>query len=709
MLAVRLFLVIALSAFISSFSQASALVPAHTSALEIEKFATDLPVDVKDFLSRDRLAEVKTQKLKNAQVAWVNIDLLRQLGFEIPAEGITQELEEKILESFAYVVPSELIPKGKLTEKTKIFYADRYGGQGMGGSEGSGRAAGAGLFQVKGIGRTPLASELPTEFDPVITWNPKSWSPTEIYKNIKSRLSTLHHSHGGATLREAMAEAIWGEILNRELPFGANRVLAVITTDLKIGVMNESRALIVRQNSLRPAHFMVNYKRSELDSEKESSEISKINKQLVNFFNSLGGQDFKEGQREFVRRVGRTFAVEYARSIFHGSLSPSNIEITGRAIDHGPLTYIDGYTKALFADDFPNGDPRDLLDTILNEFFEDFRQNAPNYLRETVFSESQVKQTLESAYNLQLQLEFLWLAGCPDNLRRELLRNEKIRIFANLLKTIAESGNNEVISVRFRVPKNRGDYDLPQILTLLSENPDSLELQNLITDNNLRTKLVTYYKEYRHQLFALMTKEGYPQDSIKPFLQNAVEKRNYKLFGLMRGLPTWARFYTKIFVHKITESAAKIGEFIHKYVRENTRTLPDLPSHQVLIDEISDYRSGSLLRRKFDALEGGLFIEGNFLISRNIMNIFGQKLLVTELNVPLALKLKDGRIYEVTANRIENNQVTLEFLEVEAVEPNTKIITAQVKFDGSKDITPIDENVFKPIERGLKPACAALF
>ncbi len=150
------------------------------SALLINQFSSGPSLTELEFLNSESFSPIETQRLKNARIAWLNYDLLRDLGFQVPPEGLTPELENALLDAFAYVVPNERISSDKFLPTKKTFYADRYGGSGTGYAEGSGRAAAAGMFQIKGIGRTRLAEELKKEKIPLITWNPKSWSPLEI-------------------------------------------------------------------------------------------------------------------------------------------------------------------------------------------------------------------------------------------------------------------------------------------------------------------------------------------------------------------------------------------------------------------------------------------------------------------------------------------------------------------------------------------------
>ncbi len=162
-------------------------------------------------LNEESYVRFKVRRLKNARVGWVNWALLREMGYEVPREGMTPKFEKTLLDAWAYVVPAPEIPSEHFTNVELTHYADRYGGSG-GDAGGSGRAGGEGLYQNKGSGRTPIAGPSP-EGSLLSAW---SWNPFTLFKNMKTYLSNKHHSHGGATLREGLAEASWAEILHRE-------------------------------------------------------------------------------------------------------------------------------------------------------------------------------------------------------------------------------------------------------------------------------------------------------------------------------------------------------------------------------------------------------------------------------------------------------------------------------------------------------------
>lgn len=159
------------------------------------------------------------QRLKNARIVWVNYDLLRELGIEVPPEGMTPEFEKQLLDAFAYInrgapeppdkpwarivfrIARRLgfydsgpeVPDSEFLPRFRTFFADRYGGslQSIGLNYGSGRAQSAGEVQIKGSGRTALVNPL---------------------------MPGRNHADGVMDLVDGLQDAVFGEVMNRELP-----------------------------------------------------------------------------------------------------------------------------------------------------------------------------------------------------------------------------------------------------------------------------------------------------------------------------------------------------------------------------------------------------------------------------------------------------------------------------------------------------------
>lgn len=556
-------------------------------------------------LNEESFAAVTTRRIKNAKVAWVNVALLREMGIEVPAK-MTPEFEKLILDSFAYIIPDG-ISESKLSPEEKVFYADRYGGSG-GTAYGSGRAMAAGRFQIKGGGRTPLVSkdlpQLPTSY----------FNPRKFLKEFEEWFSEKGHSHGGLTLNESMVEAIWGEVLHKELPYGANRVVCILTTDLWIGHFNnEPRAIMVRENSIRPAHFMRNNVAIEDDPAAEKARIQRLNKNIIQFFGQIAGlsQDASDaeklaaGQKAFIEKVANKYATEYVHSFFHGSTSPSNIEFDGRAIDHGPMTALDGFTKAISADVSPNGSLTYLREELLNQFFIDLRRTISGDLIHEVLLVPEVKAILAEAFDKRVSREFLWLTGAPESQVDRLAKLNSGKNLAELLKKMAKSGNRKIVNVRVEVPEDMGKFSIHEILKISanSSHEPSVKLNEVliseIPDFDLRMEFIQKYRAFLTDYDRVMTGEGITRESARKFLKTAVDTRAKTFPSLMRRTWRWVSFYYEIFKVKVLRMNSSIAKFINRTVDNNSRP-KDLPGDRLVVEHKNLYDSATQIRKIFD-------------------------------------------------------------------------------------------------------------
>ncbi|MBV6845777.1 YdiU family protein [Xanthomonas campestris pv. paulliniae] len=181
-------------------------------------------------LSEHLLVPFSTKKLPSARIVWMNRNWMRMRGMNLSSPSVRAELSSWLLSEYA--VSSNVAEVGKdEVEASTAFYADRYGASEGCLHGGSGRCGINGMFNAKGIGRTPLVS-------PGVDWS---------------------HSHGLLTLCDAIREAIASEILSREMPHGVIPVVAIIDTGLDLpmgqGEFPARCAILIRPNFLRVAHF----------------------------------------------------------------------------------------------------------------------------------------------------------------------------------------------------------------------------------------------------------------------------------------------------------------------------------------------------------------------------------------------------------------------------------------------------------------------
>lgn len=213
---------------------------------------------------------------------------------------------------------------------SRVFLAERYGGRGLQRNGGGARCGIFGGYQVKGIGANPLVGK------------GTSWQ----------------HANGTLGVTEAIYEAIWGEILDEVLPFGAVKVQAILLTDRYIHdvpeetTVSDRRALLVRSPAIRPAHFerAPYFRPKEEFSGQLMHDARRVRAVISHLPHCLPQPECGyspeaknspevqciEGLCELARRLAWQLA--YCRTRFLKiTTSPSNVAIDGRLLDFNGL------------------------------------------------------------------------------------------------------------------------------------------------------------------------------------------------------------------------------------------------------------------------------------------------------------------------------------------------------------------------------------
>jgi hypothetical protein len=358
-------------------------------------------------LPQESFVAFEARRILGARLAFVN----RDLG-KVP----------DLLDRCAYLVPSELEDERTVWGGSKTFMAERYGGRGIGYHGGGARCGFDGTFQVKGIGTNPLCG-------------------------AGMREAEFWHWHGGEPLAGAMQEAVWGEVFQHALPFGATRVVALIATGTDCWFpgpqgtrMRVPRALTVRRLSLRPAHFeRAAYFRPQPhaglvpDAGRVRAAIACL-PDLLPRPPAYGEADWhalappmrlQAGLGEMARRLAIQCATAQAKRLMHGSLISSNMCLDGRWLDYGTATALPNHANTK-----SHGLPASFL-TLWQEQqqFMPMFWNLCFYIRKYFGADAgaplpqaeQLAGIFQDHYYPALRRAFVRLAGFPDYLldRRE--------------------------------------------------------------------------------------------------------------------------------------------------------------------------------------------------------------------------------------------------------------------------------------------------
>jgi hypothetical protein len=392
----------------------------------LELLGTGAPQNIQDKkLVSESYVPVNVVKLKSPRLIWANLPLLKEMGFQVPS-SMDKATEKILLDQLGWVTVDDTLNTNDVDlSQTKTMYSDFYGGDYVGSNTGSARAASAGEIQIKGVGITPHLSRL--------------------YRSPKhTARSTIH---------EAIKDAIWGEILNNELPFGANRLVAIL--DRGGSPENgEPQILEVRQDPVRMGHFLLNNneRRDNLDTERRLHNLS------ANLVNALPlnsssqsdsyAQKIFEGMKEYARRIGHQYGQMYMLKLYHGATSQSNIEINGRMIDFGTTSSQPGYRQIQFLDFIdPFGKTNEIKSLLIASFPHNIRlddelenalkrQFADKYDWRSHFAQTMRLEFL-SAYDLQREQAVLKLIGIPSDFIGEYV--SKYKTLTHYLISLTES------------------------------------------------------------------------------------------------------------------------------------------------------------------------------------------------------------------------------------------------------------------------------
>lgn len=255
-------------------------------------------------------------KLRNSECVWIN-------KLSTPASYIEKGKPweaETINRDLGYAIPGEAFPtESFILSDFKIMEAEYYGGRGLEQNGGGVRCGNANDLQVKGIGKNPLAGKY-TE----------KW-----------------HSYGAMSLRDAVCEAIYSEMLNTVLPYGAVTSYAILKTGVDVEYLDYGvrkvmpGASIVRDIAIRPAHFMRSpsfkpYPGLERKVFPEEIRTRLSVNSLYEYFNS--GALVEENIKKFLSVTAAQLAYAKIMRISHGALGPSNFTLSGKWIDFGTVS-----------------------------------------------------------------------------------------------------------------------------------------------------------------------------------------------------------------------------------------------------------------------------------------------------------------------------------------------------------------------------------
>jgi hypothetical protein len=339
--------------------------------------------------------------------------------------------DEELVAAYARVIDDHR-NTAEILEDTRWFEADRYGGSGHGGGARCGHDR---EFQVKGIGCNPLAnSKMPEQY---LT--------------------------GTMNLRDAIVESAMHRVFGYALPHGVAQVVAIIATGSTCDWMPAdspglvaARALLVREPTLRPAHFI---RAPEFNPPADLvADHERCERAVQEFFamrqpaagngkgsgaeTTVSGKAALAGVQEtlltFTRKAADQAAAAKVKRLVHGSMSSSNICLDGRWIDLMTATAFPGWGTAYTHSSYWNDE------TQYHQIFDGLCFHVFKYLGLPRSSAAEFSAQCKAIYAPRLKEEvklgFCGLAGFSMHDIRRSKRPDAVRALGSRIRTLSRQG-----------------------------------------------------------------------------------------------------------------------------------------------------------------------------------------------------------------------------------------------------------------------------
>ncbi len=663
----------------------------HFSPVDRAPSAKDLPTRANQTLDPISYVELEVQKLSRARIVWLNFDLLREKGIQIDPNGLTPEFEKRLLDEFGYMVKNHQDSSQDFSPINKKVYADRYGGFGIGVNWGSGRAIVSGDYQIKGAGQTPLVGEG----------------------------QTFDHAHGGASFKESIQEAVWGEFNHQELPFGSNRVLMIVDTGTYTKWEDggrESRALIVREDPLRPAHYLQAYGGKGKFGETEAERLKANFKLLLKTMPLPGHLErsklsdleiIKYGLEEFIDRISQQFAATNARRIFHGGVSSSNIELSGKFLDFGTETSLSGFGYAKILDHVA-AFPVEIADHIV-QTLRPLREMAIEQLRiskgiaEKLFPPiEKYGEKLSKKFTKYLQVEVLHLTGVPQIINQKLATSDMARDFANALVELAYF-DKTAVNVDKSMPPKLGEYPINRMLEDLAlvdyRDIDEIRatLERFGLPEGAMEALPKMYHRYMVEAAQSAALDGIDEEGFKTLVLMNAKMRNRDLPDLYRS-NMHARNLALIDRYKSDQNRSPIWDSINRDIESNRLTYKELAPYEAPSGVKYNHITGERQYLVFNAREKKMKLKVTIPTTNNEFYFYKNKVKFNSPNETPLIRYSENQwnSFKEVKGKLQGTQIVFELpIEHDA----SSLEMAMRSFDGKTWWKNENQNIKLPMKK----------
>lgn len=496
---------------------------------------------------------VKTRRLAEPELLWQH-DCASRFDFD---------------PQHIFCAPVHGDPSNIYLDESRVEWADRYGGAGIGSAGGSGRCTSYGELQTKGVGKTPLIGH---DADP-------------------------GHASGTQPILGAIVETLFACVFNDALPFGAVPTLALLLVHRTPGqpVCPTTRALTIRPFVLRPAHFMRNVLNLE-ESVPKGELAPGFTRDTYRVIESLKflAKGFKEslpleatdpaeiidqGLRELSRRLAWQFAASFAKRLPHGSVACSNFCLDGRLLDFGMSLSLPTYRRPTDAIQDPWIEWQSAAHAIalLRDQIEKYH---PELREKGVVTSEELTALFVRTFNRRLAVEMAKMAGMTEDLV-QACPNHLVDDWLAAMRAIWIRGGFEPLRPREANAKRRAEPlnpNRPNLTRILVESsaltdPSMMDraIAHLLADPHLRHQFVSKSFSIRR---ALEKSTNCKADAIANYLYIQARRKNEELEQLERD--SWFRIHATVdMMSKDFDPRFVLGA-VTDLVRRTRNTLSDI-------------------------------------------------------------------------------------------------------------------------------------
>lgn len=252
--------------------------------------------------------------------------------------------------------------------------AERYGGFGIGRHGGGARAGNLDGFQIKGVGRNPVAGV------------------------SDSTINAEFHGFGGFNLVDAVCDVVNSEMFGRVLPHGTVKCFGLILSGAqtayypqRVDADRSFGVLLVRDLCVRPAHFVraPHFATTAAQMLAVGGDVSRVRAvcRALQERHGTGRDGFPALVKRFLTASAKQFAFARLWRIAHGSVTPSNLAMDGAWLDMMGASFLEpGMNYAPSPDIVPFLGEAEIVKPIAGEVVDTFAKYTGTDLQPESFA-----------------------------------------------------------------------------------------------------------------------------------------------------------------------------------------------------------------------------------------------------------------------------------------------------------------------------------